>query len=102
MKHNIATYRLFFGSLSNPNRLQIINVLRERSRNINDICKATGFERTMVSHNLKRLKRCGMIKIEQKGKFRYCSLNKGTIKPLMEIIDKHMTNYCRHVLAGRR
>ena len=65
MKHTIATYKLFFGSLANPNRLQIINALREGRQNISEICKATGFERTMVSHNLKRLERCGMITIEK-------------------------------------
>lgn len=102
MKHDLSTYRLFFGSLSSPNRLLIINKLRSGSKNVTEICKATGFEQTMVSHNMKRLERCGMVLVRQEGKFRYYTLNTSTIKPLMDLIDKHMSAYCVHVLKKRR
>jgi len=101
MKHSLETYNLFFGSLSNPNRLKILNVLRNKNLNVGEICNYTKFEQTMVSHNLKRLERCGMVFSEQKGKQRYYSLNKKTIKPLMKLIDEHMGIYCVH-LIGRK
>lgn len=98
MKHDMATYELFFGSLSNPNRLQIINLLRAGPKNVNEICLALGFEQTMVSHNLKRLEKCGMVMVEVQGKFRFYTLNMKTITPLMELIDAHMSMYCSHVV----
>ncbi len=102
MNHSLEVYKLFFGSLANPNRLRIINLLRKGGRNVTEICTATGFEQTMVSHNMKRLERCGMVFVEQKGKNRYYTLNHDSIGTLMDMIDTHMHKYCRHVLAGRR
>ena len=98
MKHHPAVYRLFFGSLSNSNRLKIINTLRDSNKNVTCICKDTGFEQTMVSHNLKRLQKCGMVFVKPNGKERVYSLNQETIKPLMELMDKHTSQYCVHVL----
>ncbi|MBI2572512.1 winged helix-turn-helix transcriptional regulator [Candidatus Woesearchaeota archaeon] len=100
MEHTLETYDLFFGSLANPNRVQILNILRDGPKNVTQICQVTGFEQTMVSHNLKRLERCGMVFVEPNGKQRIYSLNHETIKPLMEMIDKHMSQYCVHVLGA--
>ena len=102
MKHSPETYKLFFGSLANPNRLQIINMLRHGKKNVTEICTATGFEQTMVSHNLKRLERCGMVFAEQSGKHRYYRVNEASISKILSLIDKHMEQYCVHVLHGRR
>ncbi len=96
-----AAYKLFFSSLANTNRLAIINVLRAKKRNVSEICNETGFEQTMISHNLRRLERCGMVFSEQKGKHRYYSVNNETIKPLLSMIDKHMKQYCCKVLEGK-
>lgn len=98
MNNSLPVYEIFFTSLANPNRLQIVNILREGSKNVSEICRATGFEQTMVSHNLRRLERCGMVFVEQKGKNRYYTLNQKTIKPLLQLIDNHINQYCCKVL----
>jgi len=87
-------YQLFFGSLANLSRLKIINTLREGRKNVSELCNMTGFEQTMISHNLRRLERCGMVFVEQDGKHRYYSVNRETIKPLLDMIDAHMKKYC--------
>lgn len=97
-----AAYKLFFGSLANLNRLEMINVLRQGKKSVGGICKATSFEQTMVSHNLKRLERCGMVFHEKKGKHCYYRVNGETIKPLLEMIEIHMKKYCCKVLKGER
>jgi DNA-binding transcriptional ArsR family regulator len=102
MEHTVETYKFFFGALANPNRLQIINVLRGNKKNVGEICQITGFEQTMVSHNLKTLEHHGMVFMEKKGKFRYYTVNKKTIKPLLELIDAHMKEYCCKLLEGKK
>jgi DNA-binding transcriptional ArsR family regulator len=102
MKHSLETYKFFFGALANPNRLQIINILRTGKKNVTEISKETGFEQTMVSHNLKTLEHHGMVFKEKSGKYRYYSVNKKTIKPLLEFIDAHMKEYCCKILEGKR
>ena len=102
MEHNLRVYKFFFGALANPNRLQIINVLRKGEKNVGEICKETGFEQTMVSHNLKVLEHHGMVFMEKRGKYRYYSVNEKTIQPLMKFIDAHMKEYCCKILEGEK
>ena len=90
-------YELFFGTLANEQRLAIINVLRDSPKNVSQICRELKFNQTTVSHNLKRLKTCGFVFSKKNGKERIYSLNKDTIKPLMEIIDKHTDKFCKHL-----
>ncbi|MBI2146729.1 winged helix-turn-helix transcriptional regulator [Candidatus Woesearchaeota archaeon] len=97
-----GAYKLFFGTLANDSRLKIVNLLRHGSKNVTEICHATGFEQSMVSHNLKMLEYHGMVFVAKKGKFRQYSLNEKTIKPLVELIDAHMKQYCCKILEGKR
>jgi ArsR family transcriptional regulator, arsenate/arsenite/antimonite-responsive transcriptional repressor len=95
-------YGLFFGTLANDSRLKIVNLLRKGKLNVSEICEKTGFEQSMVSHNMKNLEHHGMVFSERKGKYKYYSLNKDTIHPLLELIDSHMKEYCCKILRGER
>ncbi len=95
-------YKLFFGTLANQSRLRILNALRTDAKNVTEICRETGFEQSMVSHNLKMLEYHGMVFREKNGKFRYFRLNRKTILPLLELIDEHMEEYCCKIARGER
>ena len=90
-------YELFFQTLANEQRLKIINLLRKGPKNVSEICKSLNFNQTTVSHNLRRLKTCGFVFIKKNGKERIYSLNRETIKPLMDLIDKHTDRFCSHL-----
>ena len=66
--------------------------------NVSEIVDELGLDQTAVSHDLSRLKKCGFVEVEVNGKFRNYKLNNDTIKPLMDLIDRHMSNYCIHIL----
>src|SRR3989344_4207566 len=91
-------YKIFFGTLVSEYRLKIINLLRKGEKNVSEIIKELKMDQTAVSHDLARLRRCGFVKTERKGKFIHYSLNEDTIKPLMDLIDDHMSQYCVHIL----
>lgn len=97
-----GAYKLFFGTLANDSRLKILNSLRRESKNVSEICTETGFEQSLVSHNLKLLEYHGMVFKEKKGKFRYYKLNNQTIAPLIDLIEVHMKQYCCKILKGER
>ena len=92
------SYKIFFGTLVSEHRLKIINILRKGKKNVSEIMSELSLDQTSVSHNLARLKKCGFVKQKTDGKFRYYTLNEKTIKPLMEIIEKHMSQHCIHIL----
>jgi len=96
------TYKIFFGTLVSKPRLRIIKLLEKGKRNVSDIINALDLDQTAVSHNLARLKRCGFVDVENDGKYRYYKLNNATIKPALALIEKHMSEYCIHILKGDR
>lgn len=93
-----GAYKIFFGTLVSESRLKIINLLRKREKNVSELMDELKMDQTAVSHDLARLRRCGFVKTERKGKFIHYSLNEDTIKPLMDLIDDHMSQYCVHIL----
>ena len=91
-------YKIFFGTLVSESRLRIINLLRTGEKNVSEIISRLKMEQTAVSHDLARLKQCGFVSYEVDRKYRYYKLNNETIRPLMALIDKHMSKYCIHIL----
>ena len=97
-----GAYKIFLGTLVSEPRLKIINMLRRGRKNVSQISKELKMDQTSVSHNLRRLKTCGFVKPEIDKKFRYYRLNEKTIKPLMGLIDKHMSQHCVHILRNKK
>ncbi len=95
-----TAYKLFFGTLISNHRLRIINALKKKPMNVSELINKLKLEQTVISHNLKRLKSCGFVNIEKKGKYRIYSLNQDTILPIMETIDKHMSKFCIHIVSN--
>lgn len=91
-------YKIFFGTLVSEPRLKIIDLLRKGEKNVSEIMSELKMDQTSVSHNLARLKSCGFVETEREGKFINYKLNRETVKPLMELIDKHMVGNCVHIL----
>ncbi len=87
-------YNQFFGTMANQYRIEIIEALNKGPKNVTQICKATNFLQPTVSHNMKRLLECGFVHVERKGRDKIFTLNKNTIKPLLDIMHKHMRDYC--------
>jgi DNA-binding transcriptional ArsR family regulator len=96
-----GAYKIFFGTLVSEPRLKIINLLRKGKHNVTEIINMLHMDQTAVSHDLARLKKCGFVNVEKQGKYRYYALNENTIKPLMQLIDRHMGNYCIHILRAK-
>lgn len=101
-KRRYGAYKIFFGTLVSESRLKIINLLRKGGKNVSEIVSNLKMNQTAVSHDLARLKKCGFVVLEIDGKYRYYKLNEKTIKPLMNIIDRHMSEFCVHILKNKK
>ncbi len=88
-------YDQFLTTLSNKTRLAIIQALSSGPKNVSELTEELDMHQTSVSHALKRLKDCGFVFVEKKGRKREYRLNEETIKPLAELIEKHVENYCK-------
>jgi len=70
-------------------------ILKEGALSVNEIAEKLGEEQSKVSHNLKKLSRCNVLTVEQKGKQRIYSLNKETVLPMLELVSKHVKYHCQ-------
>jgi len=91
---NHNNYNIFFTNLANPLKIGIILSLRVKEKNVSELVKDLGVEQSKISHALQSLKFCSIVNMNQKGKERIYSLNKNTILPMLELIDKHALTHC--------
>ncbi len=91
-------YERFLTTLSNKTRLAIIQTLEEQPKNVTEITEELNIHQTSVSHALRRLKDCGFVFVEKKGKQRIYRLNQETVKPLVDLMEEHVKNYCQNCL----
>ena len=83
-----------FATLANPTRLAIIEKLDEGPMNVTDLVDALGQEQSMVSHNLRPLVRCKLVRVRREGKQRIYSLNHETLDPLVKSVEHHAVMFC--------
>lgn len=97
-KEMLDAYGLFLNTLSSKPRLRILTLLRKKEMNVSEIIERLKMSQTHVSHNLNRLKSCGFVEDKMKGKYRYYKLNQKTIKPILNLVDKHMEAHCLQII----
>ena len=90
----MKTYHVFFRNLANPIRINIITELRENPSSVTELSNKLKIEQSKLSHALSALKKCNIVDVKQKGKQRIYSLNKKTIAPMLDLIDKHAKIFC--------
>jgi ArsR family transcriptional regulator, cadmium/lead-responsive transcriptional repressor len=96
----IKPYALFFQSLANQTRMQMLHLLAEKGgMNVSEICGELGLEQTLVSHNLKCLAFCGLVTTSREGKTRVYSVNAKTVFPLLKIVDNHLRDYASNLFT---
>lgn len=66
---------LGFHALSDPLRIQVIDLLRERELCVCDLCTALKVTQSKLSFHLKTLKEARLVKARQEGRWIYYSLN---------------------------
>jgi ArsR family transcriptional regulator len=64
-----------FHALSDPLRLQVLDLLREQELCVCDLCEKLGVTQSKLSFHLKTLKEAGLVSARQQGRWIYYSLN---------------------------
>jgi ArsR family transcriptional regulator len=64
-----------FKALSDPIRLQVLELLREREMCVCDLCDCIDVAQSKLSFHLKTLKSAGLVRSRQEGRWIYYSLN---------------------------
>ena len=97
-----STYHVFFNTLANPIRMNIILSLKKKEKSVTELSKDMGLEQSKISHALAVLRCCNIVKVKQKGKQRIYLLNKDTILPIFKLIEKHASTHCEKCSACKK
>jgi DNA-binding transcriptional ArsR family regulator len=90
-----VSYDHFFTILGNRQRVRILQYLnQEGPKSVSDISTKLKIEQSAVSHCMKQLLLCHFVEVTQQGKERIYSINKDTMHPLFNLINKHVESYC--------
>lgn len=73
-----------FQAISDPIRREIILLLSENKLTLNGVSENFKISRPAISKHVKILEECGLVKINQQGRERYCVVNP---EPLNEVYD---------------
>jgi DNA-binding transcriptional ArsR family regulator len=96
------TYHIFFNNLANPLKIKIITSLREKEKSVTELSDSLQVEQSKISHALATLKCCNIVTAKQDGKQRIYSLNKKTIIPMLNLIDKHANTFCNKMCICKK
>ena len=64
-----------FHALSEPIRIQVLELLREGEFCVGDMCERLSIAQSKLSFHLKTLKEAGLVNARQQGRWMYYSLN---------------------------
>src|SRR6476619_148395 len=70
--HIMEVRRDVFQAIADPTRREIINLISKGSLNLNAIAENFDITRQAISLHIKILNECGLIKIQSRGRERYC------------------------------
>ena len=89
-----SSYEDFFKNFANKTKFKIIMLLKNKPMSVNELSKTMKEEQSKISHSLAKLSACNILNVEQKGKQRIYSLNKDTVIPIIQLVEKHVEKHC--------
>ncbi|GAB3653384.1 metalloregulator ArsR/SmtB family transcription factor [Ramlibacter alkalitolerans] len=76
----------YFRALSEPTRLQILNLLRSGERNVGELAEATGYTAANVSRHLAVLTQQGLVRRDARGTAAYYSMADESVYALCDLV----------------
>jgi len=74
-------------ALAEPNRLRIVELLRERPHTVGEVAAALGMRQPQVTKHLQTLSRAGLVTVHPLGQRRVCALERATLRELRDWLD---------------
>ena len=78
-----------FQAIADPTRRKILNVLAHESLNLNSVAEKFHSSRPAISKHIKILTECGLIRIRQQGRERYCEAKLQKLNEVSEWIERY-------------
>ncbi|MCI0562276.1 MAG: metalloregulator ArsR/SmtB family transcription factor [Nitrososphaera sp.] len=80
----LATTSDVFNAIAEPQRREILTLLVQGERSVNDIVQTLGLKQPQVSKHLRVLRKVGLVSVRESGKQRLYRLNSEALKPIYD------------------
>jgi DNA-binding transcriptional ArsR family regulator len=84
-----ATTTDAFNAVAEPRRRQILDVLIDGERPVNDLVRALGLAQPQVSKHLRVLREVGVVEVRDDGRQRLYRLNGHALKPIHDWVTRY-------------
>ena len=84
-----ATTADAFNAVAEPRRREILAVLAEGERSVNDLVGALGLAQPQVSKHLRVLREVGAVQVREAGRQRLYRLNGRALKPIHDWVSEY-------------
>jgi DNA-binding transcriptional ArsR family regulator len=78
-----------YNAIAEPQRRDIIDLLKKGELPVNDIADALGMKQPQTSKHLKVLKEVGLVGVRKEGKQRLYKLNSQELKPVFDWVQSY-------------
>lgn len=78
-----------FQAIADPTRRAIIGILARQPLHLNGIAESFDISRPAISQHIKILQECGLVKVHQKGRERYCQINARQLKQVSDWVNMY-------------
>jgi len=92
----------YFQALSEPTRLQILNLLREGERNVGALAEACGYTAANISRHLSMLMQQGLVEREHRGTAVYYRIADPSVYALCDLVCGNIGRRLDGVAHARR
>jgi DNA-binding transcriptional ArsR family regulator len=90
---NMKARRDVYQAIADPTRRAIINMIANQSHNVNAIAEKFDISRQAISLQLKILTDCGLVKIKQQGRERFCEAQLDKLSEVSAFVDQYRQHW---------
>ena len=91
----------YFQALSEPTRLQILNLLREKERNVGELAQLCGYTSANISRHLTLLTQHGLVARESRGNSAYYRIADASVYQLCDLVCGNIARQHDRAAKGR-
>jgi DNA-binding transcriptional ArsR family regulator len=89
----MKTRRDVYQAIADPTRRAIINMIASQPHNVNAIAEKFDVTRQAISLHVKILTDCGLVKIKQHGRDRYCEAQLDQLSEVAAFVDQYKQHW---------
>ncbi len=97
----LAQVAAYFQALSEPTRLQILNLLRQSERSVGELARLCGYSSANISRHLALLTQHGLVKRESRGNSAIYSIADASVYALCDLVCGNIARQFERTAQGR-